>query len=703
MIVAIMFVGVVFVNAKTSAASTCSITSTLRLGSKGTQVACLQSTFLSLTADGNFGPKTQVAVKAWQATKGLVADGVFGPMSRAAWEGSTVTATLPVGCQSTAGFSASTGLPCNSATVSTYPAGCVSASGFSPTTGASCSTGVAAMTYPAGCTSALGYSPTTGASCSTGATTVVNSTGAGNISSDGLIGGFNNTIVGVGDVNHQVAGFQLTGAGGGSNLNLNYATVQLTNVGSDSSRLADYVSSVSIIENGVTVGTVPSSAFSATNSSGAVNDIYSASFPLTGATVTAGQTSNFYIAITANSSIDSANFSAIWEVAVNSVRFTDGTGLTLSYSPSSGGIGSLSVAKEFTFGSAASANNIIVNVGRASSDMNAHTVTVNATGNTTQKVPLLAFTISDQGGQTVSVNKLPITLTSSASHVSSLTPEVYLMQGSTVLDSENVNSTACTTTSTCPIYFKNFSTPLLVTGSPVTLTVAADINAVGAGTTDSNYVAGTYLTATTLIGSSTGWDLSVGSPSGTEISTITTTIIPGTANGQQVAFYATGVSVAETSDVCTANNNSDVSSTSSLSCVISYSVTANGAPEYIPKGGVIDTSTTGTGLLKTGINFAVEKSGANNVTSNASVSVSQNGTNATSQSATEWVIPAGTTANFTATVVLTDPSNAAAGQYRALLSGVAWSATDTGSPWTNSYTFNLNDTNTVVPGYTYIY
>ena len=50
----------------------------LKLGSKGEQVKLLQ-TKLGLTADGNFGPKTEAAVKAWQLKNGLVADGVVGP------------------------------------------------------------------------------------------------------------------------------------------------------------------------------------------------------------------------------------------------------------------------------------------------------------------------------------------------------------------------------------------------------------------------------------------------------------------------------------------------------------------------------------------------------------------------------------------------------------------------------------------------
>ena len=50
----------------------------LKLGSKGDQVKTLQR-FLKLNDDGDFGPKTDVAVKAWQSANGLTADGVVGP------------------------------------------------------------------------------------------------------------------------------------------------------------------------------------------------------------------------------------------------------------------------------------------------------------------------------------------------------------------------------------------------------------------------------------------------------------------------------------------------------------------------------------------------------------------------------------------------------------------------------------------------
>jgi len=50
----------------------------LKLGSQGKEVKELQE-FLGIKADGDFGPKTEVAVKKWQSANGLKADGIVGP------------------------------------------------------------------------------------------------------------------------------------------------------------------------------------------------------------------------------------------------------------------------------------------------------------------------------------------------------------------------------------------------------------------------------------------------------------------------------------------------------------------------------------------------------------------------------------------------------------------------------------------------
>jgi hypothetical protein len=55
----------------------------LKKGSSGEQVKSLQR-YLGLKDDGDFGPATEAAVKAWQMSNGLAADGIVGPKTWAA-------------------------------------------------------------------------------------------------------------------------------------------------------------------------------------------------------------------------------------------------------------------------------------------------------------------------------------------------------------------------------------------------------------------------------------------------------------------------------------------------------------------------------------------------------------------------------------------------------------------------------------------
>ena len=61
---------------------------TLKRGNNGDQVVVLQHLLnvegYKLTIDGDFGAKTEAAVKAFQKAKGLTADGIVGPKTWAA-------------------------------------------------------------------------------------------------------------------------------------------------------------------------------------------------------------------------------------------------------------------------------------------------------------------------------------------------------------------------------------------------------------------------------------------------------------------------------------------------------------------------------------------------------------------------------------------------------------------------------------------
>jgi putative chitinase len=66
------------VSAPINSQITDAVTQILRRGSKGDGVKRMQVK-LGLTADGDFGPGTEAALKKWQAANGLTADGVAGP------------------------------------------------------------------------------------------------------------------------------------------------------------------------------------------------------------------------------------------------------------------------------------------------------------------------------------------------------------------------------------------------------------------------------------------------------------------------------------------------------------------------------------------------------------------------------------------------------------------------------------------------
>jgi lysozyme len=52
----------------------------IKVGSKGINVKSVQAK-VGVKADGDFGPKTEAAVKAWQKKHGLSSDGIIGPKS----------------------------------------------------------------------------------------------------------------------------------------------------------------------------------------------------------------------------------------------------------------------------------------------------------------------------------------------------------------------------------------------------------------------------------------------------------------------------------------------------------------------------------------------------------------------------------------------------------------------------------------------
>jgi peptidoglycan hydrolase-like protein with peptidoglycan-binding domain len=91
----------------------------LKLGSSGATVVALQKV-LGLNADGAFGPKTEIAVKEWQAKNGLVADGIAGPSTLAKMQIATTDQSESTPTPSTKEFTKSQYTTSNGLVVNQY-------------------------------------------------------------------------------------------------------------------------------------------------------------------------------------------------------------------------------------------------------------------------------------------------------------------------------------------------------------------------------------------------------------------------------------------------------------------------------------------------------------------------------------------------------------------------------------------------------
>lgn len=375
---------------KVSASVDCTITQTLKVGSKNVDVVCLQEKIGGLVADGVFGLKTKSAVVAYQAANGLVADGVVGPLTRATFVSSTSTND---GC----------------------PAGAL----FNTNTGVSCSV---VVSYPAGCSSVVGYSSTTGVKCdSSTVTPVVLNGGAGDINVASTSTDLE-TVVTEGASNVNVLGFKVEALD--SDVTVTNLKVSLANVGTGSTRLNRYLGLVSVYMNGIKVGSADVSDFS---ENGAV---YSKSITLNNAIVKEGlnKKETFYVTVSANDSIDSVNMtSADFAVLVNNIRFQDATGVVMT---SSSSVGSISAGK-FTFSSLANSGNVKVTVSEGLDNPLIQSIAVLDTSST-KNVLMLEVKIKTVGSD-ISFDSFSVTPTSTLSSITSIVGELQLKDGSSTL------------------------------------------------------------------------------------------------------------------------------------------------------------------------------------------------------------------------------------------------------------------------------
>ncbi len=582
-------------------------TTTLKQGSRGTQVTELQMALGVTPATGYFGSITNAAVKAFQAANGLKADGVVGPMTggKIAMLGGSTGGSFPAGCTSTAGYSTTTGQPCSGGSM-----------------------------VP-GCSSTAGYSSTTGQPCNGSSSNGALNGTAGDITVSSYTSGLE-TNVGEGDDNEKVLGFEIE-ADAGSDVAINSVKVNLENQGSGSKRLTRYASAVSIwTQDGTKVGSSNASDFSESS------NVYSRSIPLSNVVIRADQKTRFFVAIDAVDNIDSADYSAdSWVATLDSARFTDGSGAILTEDTN--------ITRTFNFTSLATANDLELKVNLSSSNLKAQTVKVSTTTQTND-VELLKFTLKAQGGA-MHIDQIPALFTTSDNDLDDVTGNVTLsIDGSEFSETVSTSSSAAST-----ITFDDLDLDL-AEGETLTGTITADINSTSGyseGTTLLASIPSSYVTATagTL-------SIDVEDVNGDQLVTGDRT---GSATGEIMTFRSTGVNTVMGTP--SYNRTTDTSgNVTSVTYTIPVSVTSFGNTLYVGQSAQLATSASGSNAFA----LAFQTSAApttDEVTSSASIAVSSS--NATIES-NAFRVDDGSTKNFTITVTLNTPTSTAA-NYRVQL------------------------------------
>lgn len=608
------------------AADACSVgTVNLTVGSTGDAVKCLQETliagkYLVMPAGvttGTFGPLTKSAVMKWQAEKGISpAAGYFGPISRAAFTG-------------VAGG----------------------------TTGGSCATP---------------FDPITGKPCGTTPTTPSNLSGTdGTISDYTLIGSLNNEEVAEGKTDVKVYGADVEASKDGD-IALKSIKVVFdgsSNVGDASKRLNRYIDSVDVMLGSTKIGSASADDFTKGS-----EGVYSKTIALSGnTTIKADATGKLYLAVNAQDTIDSADAStdANWNVAVDSVRYVDGSGV---YTTDSGDTVDTS-SVDIDFVDYATASDTEFKVATASDSPKKGIVMVDD-NSSTDNVVLLKGKITLKGDSDVLVDELPVNFDTADSgwDLDEILSSVTLK-----IDGEEYTESTIPGSAEDDILFNNLDLTVGA-GDSIDFEVLADINSVedfGEGA-----MIRARMTNDNLVGADMENDQGDQVPDGDRT---------GSATGEYQELRTEGIGltfVSASTDVAAGNSPSDDLGT----FVIKFKVTAFGNTVYVSS--LADSKLSGVTTGKTSV--VVDRSGTATVggTSVTLANITDNDMNA----AGLYEIEEGTSETFEVTTTVQLPAAGDAGQYRASLGGVSWSTSSTDATPDNAYTSNLTSFKTSYRG-----
>ncbi|MCX6753517.1 MAG: hypothetical protein NTV03_00435, partial [Candidatus Nomurabacteria bacterium] len=324
-------------------------------------------------------------------------------------------------------------------------------------------------------------------------------------------------------------------------------------VAGSSTRIADYIKGVSVYMGSTKVGSTDIANFTKSTTG-----VYEGAISLNGATIPTNAVQRLYVAVDVNTVVDSGDFNEFWSVMATSLRFNDGTGVVMTYTPTSTATNSGTLEKFFKAQSFETANSIDLKATISGSNPNEGIQL--GKKSVTFEAPLLKFTLKAEGSALV-VNKIPVLLTSDA-NVGTIATDAVLSWGSNT-DSQSVTAAATTQTVT----FGNTSDLgiTIADGSSVTFTVTTTMVKLDGST----FIEGKKMKA----------DLTIANIQATDSSNSDVTTLNGSANGYYQHFYtiAPVVTVGTTSITPVANGGSSTKADS----YINVTITAQGGTIYL--------------------------------------------------------------------------------------------------------------------------
>jgi hypothetical protein len=606
-------------------------TNSLTIGSTGADVVALQTAlvsagYLTMPAGvdmGYFGTITKAAVAKFQVAKGITpAVGYFGPVTRAAMNNAVGAGTVTA-----------TGALC--------PNGNTLASNCAVAPGA-----VAVALCPNGNTIA--------SNCATAPSGTATGSSEGSLWHNSQLGDIESTLY-EGDTAVKVDGVEFKAQD--SNLTIDRVDVTFdVSASTGSTQLTKYISSASLMLNGTKIATMAASQASKDSK------VYTMRFSGLNAQVAKDSTADLYVSVDAVSSVAANESGQTVTVAIpaNGIRATDTSGVSDTYFSTAYGEGysegfSVSTATNGTLTISASTSN------PAASQVKADASVV------TNDVNLLAFNLKAKT-QGATITDLPIGLTCTGTCATSglkyMIERVRLMNGSTVLSTKTVSSTAAS----APIVFDSID-QTIAQDATLGYTVVADIKALSA-----NFAVGDTLIASTTKSVAT-WDAE--DSNGNAISGSN---LKGSALGGTITFKSTGVTVALASQTyATKTGLSGHGDTTQYT--IAFTVTAGDDDLYIDKSvqKSLTPSSAGAGA-GAGVAFATTTSSTASSTvvgaASTNLSADQSDVYASTDSANNFKINAGSSRTFTLNVSYTA---AGTGYTGVMLTGINYDTTDSAS------------------------